>query len=145
MFSKPAVSVLLICFLCEVPIFVSHAPLNHEQGKVFQQQQQDQETPLSTSDFMKVKLDITREIVGGLAMADFTKIAQGAEELKKLSLESGWNVLTTPDYLQLSAEFRGSTDRLRQAAASKNIDGTTLAYFEVTLNCVRCHKYIRDK
>ena len=145
MFSKPAVSVLLICFLCEVPILVSHSPLKHEQGKVFQQQQQDQETTLSTSDFMKVKLDITREIVGGLAMADFTKIAKGAEELKKLSLESGWNVLTTPDYLQLSAEFRGSTDRLRQAAASKNIDGTTLAYFEVTLNCVRCHKYIRDK
>ncbi len=144
MFLKPAVSVLLICFLCEVPGGVTPAPLAHEIGQPAQQQQ-DQDLSLSTSDFMKVKLDISREIVGGLAMADFTKITQGADELKKLSLESGWNVLTTPDYFRLSAEFRGSTDRLRRAAASKNIDGTTLAYFEVTLNCVRCHKYIRDK
>ena len=145
MVSKRTVSVLLMCFLCEFPIFVSRGPLNHEQGKAFQQQQQDQETTLSTSDFLKVELDMTREIVGGLAMADFTKIAKGAEKLKKLSLESGGNVLTTLDYLPLSAEFRGSTDRLRQAAAAKNIDGTTLVYFEVTLNCVRCHDYLRDK
>ena len=65
--------------------------------------------------------------------------------MKKLSMESGWNVQTTPAYLKLSSEFRDSAERLRKAAEKKNIDGSTLAYFEVTLNCVRCHKYIRDK
>jgi hypothetical protein len=111
-----------------------------------QEEKQDQEQrPPSTSDFMMVKLDLSRDIVAGLAGADFAGMERSAEELKQLSMESGWNVETTPDYLKLSAEFRGSAERLREAAVAENIDAATLAYFEVTLNCVRCHKYLRDK
>ncbi len=111
-----------------------------------QEEQQDQQQKQATkSDFMIVKLDMAREIVAGLATADFVKMAKSADEMKKLSLESSWNVETTPDYLKLSADFRESAERLRLAANEKNIDAATLAYFEVTLNCVRCHKYIRDE
>ena len=109
------------------------------------QEQQDQEKKQAQSDFMIVKLDMARDVVAGLAAADFEKIARSANEMKKLSMESGWNVQTTPAYLKMSSEFRDSAERLRAAAEKKNIDGATLAYFEVTLNCVRCHKYIRDK
>ena len=119
-----------------------------ERSTVFpplQEQQDQEEKRPAQSDFMIVKLDMARDVVAGLASADFEKIANSANEMKKLSMESGWNVQTTPAYLKLSSEFRDSAERLRKAAEKKNIDGSTLAYFEVTLNCVRCHKYIRDK
>jgi hypothetical protein len=44
----------------------------------------------------------------------------------------------------MSSEFRGSAQRLRDHAKEKNVDAATLSYFEVTLNCVRCHKYVRQ-
>ena len=149
MIIKPVISMLLIGTLFGFSGFIetpcSPSESNHEAEAFFKRPiEQKQEHQTKTGDFMAVKLDLSRSIVAGLAMADFARIEKAADELKKMSMESGWNVQTTPDYLKLSAEFRESTDRLQAAAASKNIDGTTLAYFEVTLNCVRCHKYIRD-
>lgn len=105
---------------------------------------QDQDKVETTpTPFMLRKLDHSRDIVSGLAMEDFEMIAKNAQDLMALSQDAEWQVLTTPEYLKLSSEFRGSAERLREAASSKNLDGSTLAYFEVTLNCVRCHKYIR--
>ncbi|MEZ6094355.1 MAG: hypothetical protein R3C03_08970 [Pirellulaceae bacterium] len=95
--------------------------------------------------FMHRKLDHAREIVAGLATENFEKIRISAQELNLLSREAQWNVVQTADYVQLSSDFRSSAERLRKAAAEENLDGATLAYFEVTLNCVRCHRYIRDK
>lgn len=97
------------------------------------------------SGFMAKKLDSSREIVGGLAMEDYDAISKAAQDLLLLSHEADWNVITTKSYLQMSSDFRSSVGRLRDAGHDKNIDSATLAYFEVTLNCVRCHKYVRDQ
>ena len=105
-------------------------------------QEQDKIRKVST-EFMIRKLDDSRDIVAGLATEDFDLIAKSAQDLMVLSHEADWKVITTPDYLRMSSEFRGSAQRLRETAKEKNIDGATLAYFEVTLNCVRCHKYVR--
>lgn len=94
--------------------------------------------------FMRLKLAHTKEIVEGLALADFDGIARHAQKLSLLSLESNWHAIQSPEYAAASAEFRESVNRLEKAAQDKNLDGTTLAYFEVTLNCVRCHKYLRQ-
>jgi len=149
MIIKPVTSMLLIgtlfafSGLIEIPRSTSES--DHKAAAFFKLPiEPKQEHQTKTGEFMAVKLDLTRSIVGGLSMADFARVEKAADGLKKMSMESGWNVQTTPDYLKLSAEFRESTDRLRVAAEAKNIDGVTLAYFEVTLNCVRCHKYIRD-
>lgn len=104
---------------------------------------QEQEIQEDTVPFMQQKLNSSRDIVSGLALEDFDMIAKSAQDLMLLSHEADWNVLTTPEYLKMSADFRDSAERLRDSASEKNLDGSTLAYFEVTLNCVRCHKYIR--
>lgn len=106
--------------------------------------QQEEKIEKTTKPFMQRKLDASRDIVSGLAMEDFTLISKSGQDLMLLSHDADWKVITTPQYLQLSADFRGSAGRLRDAASAKNLDGSTLAYFEVTLNCVRCHKYIRE-
>ncbi len=107
--------------------------------------QDAQDVQLDAKKFMRKKLVSTSKIVEGLAIEDYSKISQGAQDLMLLSHESEWNVFQTPAYVRLSGEFRTSAERLRDAAKTKNLDGATLAYFEMTLNCVRCHKLIRQK
>ena len=80
----------------------------------------------------------------GLATADFDLIERGAQELSLASLDSSWQVLQTEDYVRQSAEFRRACYSLRAAAQQKNIDGATVAWMDVTLKCVQCHKYVRD-
>ena len=93
--------------------------------------------------FMRAKLEHTKDIVEGLALENFDAIGDHADKLLLLSLETNWKTFQTEEYLDLSEEFRDSADRLRSAAREKNLDGSTLAYFEVTMNCVRCHRYVR--
>ena len=97
----------------------------------------------NASKFMDKKLDAARDIVSGLATEDHQKIAKNAQALMLLSHESEWKVFQTQLYADLSNEFRASAGRLRDQANQSNLDGATLAYFEVTLSCVRCHKYVR--
>ena len=88
------------------------------------------------------KLDYSRDVVEGLATEDYELIAKAAQNLLVLSHEADWNVITTGEYLKMSSEFRETTTRLRERAREKNLDGATLAYFEMTLSCLRCHKHI---
>ena len=98
-----------------------------------------------TDAFMQIKLKRAQDVLRGLALEDFDNIAKNAQGLMLLSHESNWAVFQTVEYNRLSGEFRDSASRLRSAAKDKNLDGATLAYFEVTLNCVRCHKYTRTQ
>ena len=107
------------------------------------QQIEDQQVKEDAKLFMRAKLEHTKSIVEGLALEDFDAIGDHAQRLILLSNETNWRTFQTEEYLDLSEEFRGSADRLRTAAKERNLDGSTLAYFEVTLNCVRCHKYVR--
>ena len=69
----------------------------------------------------------------------------GAQQLSLASEDASWQVLQTEDYARQSAEFRHSCDRLRKAARERNLDGAALAWMEVTMKCVQCHKYVRDE
>ena len=108
---------------------------------VTQEQKVDDKTKVK---FMQRKLDYTKEIVAGLAMEDFNRITKGSQDLMLLSNESAWNAVNSPEYLKASSDFRETVSRLRSASKEKNLDGATLAYIEVTLNCVRCHKQLRS-
>jgi hypothetical protein len=94
--------------------------------------------------FMRAKLAHADHVLEGLALEDFEMIERAAQELSLASLDSNWQVLQTEDYVRQSAEFRRSCDLLKKAAQEKNLDGATLAWMDVTLKCVQCHKYVRD-
>ncbi len=93
--------------------------------------------------FMRIKLKRAQAVVEGLALERYDLIAKSAQDLILMSNESNWRVFQTEEYLDLSQEFQASAGRLQKAADEKNLDGATLAYFEVTMQCVRCHKYTR--
>ena len=94
--------------------------------------------------FMRAKLAHADHVLEGLAIEDYEMIERAAQELSLASLDSNWQVLQTEDYVRQSAEFRRSCDLLKKAAQDKNLDGATLAWMDVTLKCVQCHKYVRD-
>ena len=94
---------------------------------------------------MRAKLAHSSEVLEGLALEDFDMIGRGAQELSLASQASSWQVLQTEDYARQSAEFRRSCDTLRTAAKAKNLDGAALAWMDVTMKCIQCHKYVRDQ
>ena len=55
-----------------------------------------------------------------------------------------WHVHKTPQYELRSNEFRRAIDGLIEKAREKNLDGVSLSYVEMTLSCVKCHKYVRN-
>ena len=101
--------------------------------------------PDVVADFMRAKLGHSQDVLEGLALEDFDKIARAANELALASQASSWQVLQTEDYARQSAEFRRSCDSLRSAAKAGNLDGAALAWMEVTMKCVQCHKYVRGQ
>ena len=94
-------------------------------------------------EIMRAKLDHTQRILEGIALARFEIIERNANDLRILSDLSTWNVLRTPEYLRYSSGFRDTTERLTKAAVDRNLDAATLAYVELTFNCVECHKHVR--
>jgi hypothetical protein len=101
--------------------------------------------PDRVAGFMRAKLAHSQNVLEGLSLEDFDLIGKGAQELSLASQDSSWQVLQTEDYARQSAEFRRSCDTLRNAAREENLDGALLAWMEVTMKCVQCHRYVRDE
>jgi hypothetical protein len=95
------------------------------------------------SRFMRAKLGHSQKILEALAVEDFGTIAKSAQEISLISQAELWQVFKTPEYLQHSNEFRRAADAVTDAAKKKNLDGAALAYMDMTLKCVNCHKYVR--
>jgi hypothetical protein len=108
--------------------------------------QKDKVSPDKTrvKKIMQEKLKTSQGLLEGVALSDFDKISRSAEDLIQLSKTAEWYVYQTPRYEMHSNEFRRAAEGIIQKAKAKNIDGVTLAYFEMTMSCVRCHDYVRD-
>jgi cytochrome c556 len=102
-----------------------------------------EQRPNEVADFMRLKLEHSKDVLEGLATEDFGMIARGAQEMSLLAQASTWQVLQTPEYNQQSMEFRRTADAITRAAQDENLDGAALAYVELTMKCVTCHKYVR--
>ncbi len=94
-------------------------------------------------EFMREKLVHSQKVLEGIVTDDPESVAQHSQDLNLLSQAATWQVLQTPDYLQHSTEFRRATDALTAAAKKRNNDAAALAYLDVTMKCVTCHKYVR--
>ena len=97
----------------------------------------------SLGQLMRDKLDHAQELLGAVVLGDHGRVERIANDLVALSEASTWSPLQTVEYLHYAADFRGSAHALMEAAAARNTDGVSLAYMEMTLNCVQCHKHVR--
>ena len=106
-----------------------------------------QEPPKKADDareLMRQKLQHSQKVLEAIAVNDFDGLGKHAEELILLSKEAKWKVVQSPRYELYSTDFRRNAEALVQSAKEKNVDAAALAYVDLTLNCVKCHKYVRE-
>ena len=97
----------------------------------------------TTKDVMKFKLHHAQRVLEGIATENFEVIADNAEKLKKLSKQAEWHFRQTPEYQRFTTEFARHAEALSQAAKKENVDAATVAYFQMTVSCTSCHRYLR--
>ena len=108
--------------------------------------QDKEKSPPTRREFMRQKLEFSKQILEGLTTENYEFLGKDAKALRRLSQAAEWEVPTIPnatEYVTYTAEFQRLCDELALKAKDKNIDGATLAYLKITMNCVNCHKYVR--
>ena len=93
--------------------------------------------------WMKKKLDYSQNILAGIATADFDKIVENAEAMRHLSNIEGFIRGRTPGYRTQLHFFQESTDEIVRQAKKDNVEGAALAFTQLTVSCVNCHKQLR--
>jgi hypothetical protein len=97
----------------------------------------------TVSFWMKKKLDYSQNILAGIATADFDKIAENAEAMRHLSNIEGFIRGRTPGYRTQLHFFEESADEILRQAKKDNVEGAALAFTQLTVSCVNCHKQLR--
>ena len=97
----------------------------------------------SLGELMREKLDHAQALLGAVVLGNHAEVERTAGELVRLSEASTWSPLQTPQYLHHASDFRVAAQSLADEARARDIDGVSLAYMEMTLSCVQCHKHVR--
>jgi hypothetical protein len=104
-----------------------------------------QDEPAKTSSvWMTQKVQASQAVLTGLANADFQAIAQNAAAMGVLEYFEKWQRADSPGYRTQLRLFEFANRELMRAAREKNIDAATLAFNQLTVSCVNCHKIVRD-
>jgi hypothetical protein len=93
---------------------------------------------------MAEKLKQTHTIVTALAVEDFAQLGDAAQKLKQIGKDTLWKVSPNLTYVKYSAEFVSQADELGRRAKEGDLNGATLSYIRLTINCLECHKFARD-
>lgn len=93
--------------------------------------------------FMRKKLAASEKVLEGLAVEDFDLIAEGAKQLKATAGAAEFMAFNDTEYVEHADDFRRIINKLAVAAKEHRLDGATLAFLDVTMSCVECHKHVR--
>lgn len=93
---------------------------------------------------MHQKLEQAQKVLEGVALGDFDRISKASSEIVQISKRAQFLVMRTPKYDLYANDFRRSAEALIQNAKDRNLDAAALTYVDLTLTCVRCHKYVRE-
>jgi cytochrome c556 len=104
----------------------------------------DRDKDEKSSIWMKQKLSASQNILAGLTKGDFDAIDKNAQSMLVVEYLEKWLRADTPGYNMKPKDFEYANKALRLAAREKNMDGATIAYIQLTLSCVHCHKLVRD-
>jgi hypothetical protein len=138
---KKSLATLAALILITAPLAVQPTRGDDQQE---QEKQQEKQKEKPASIWMKMKLAATQNILAGLTKGDFDAIEKNASSMLFVDHLEKWLRADTPGYSMRLKEFEYANKSLKLAAHEKNIDGATIAYVQLTLSCVECHKLIRD-
>ncbi len=108
---------------------------------------EDKEPPAELANqpsiWMKKKLDYSQNILSGLASANFDKIVENAEAMQGLTKVEWFIRGRTPGYRTQLEIFLDANAEIIKQAKQDNLEGSTLAFTQLTISCVNCHKQLR--
>ncbi len=107
-------------------------------------EKQDQKKEPILARFMRQKLGASNKVLKGLVTDDFEEIEKGADALMKMSLAEEWRVSNDPSYARFSLDYQHTVRKLKAKAKKGTIDGSALAWVDVTMSCIECHEWIRN-
>lgn len=93
--------------------------------------------------FMRQKLQASTMILEGLCTEDLAMVNKGADTLLKMSKEEKWRVSNDMMYRRYSTEFGHAVEELQKEATDNDMDGTSMAWVNVTMKCLKCHEWVR--
>ncbi len=126
---KPVASTLVVAIILTLP------PLVHSQAPGAASEK--------TSIWMRQKLRASQEILKGLSDGDFQSIGANAQSMNVMEHLERWARAKRPDYQTQLRLFEFANRELIRSASERNLDGATLAYTQLTVSCVNCHKIVR--
>jgi hypothetical protein len=127
---KPIASIVIGALLLTL------APLVPAQGPA--------RTSEKASIWMRQKLRASQEILRGLSDGDFQCIGANAQSMNVMEHLERWARAGKPEYQTQLRLFEFANRELIRAAAEQNLDAATLAYTQLTVSCVNCHKIVRN-
>ena len=101
-------------------------------------------TEKEISIWMHQKTNLSQRVMEGLTEGDFDKIQRGAVLMNVMSYFEGRSHASDPEYKRQLGQFDFANRELIRMAKAKNLEGATLAYNQLTVSCVYCHKTLRD-
>lgn len=97
----------------------------------------------SLRDTMRFKLHYAQGVLEGIATENFPLVTTNAVRLGQLARSTEWKARTTPEYDRFTTDFLRHTEALRKAAQKGNAEAASVAYFQLTVSCVNCHRHLR--
>ena len=94
--------------------------------------------------FMRQKIHASNLILEGLCTDDLKAVANGTQTLLKMPGEARWRVSNDVLYRRYSTEFVQAVEELQKEAESNNMEGASMAWVNVTMKCLKCHKWVRN-
>jgi hypothetical protein len=124
------------------PAFLIMSVLCSAIGSAADQAPPSSDQPMSF--WMQRKLEYSKNILAGIAAGDFDKIVTSAESMRKLSTVEGFIRGQTPGYRTQLQIFEASADEIIRQGKNDNAEGAALAFTQLTISCVNCHKQLRE-
>ena len=94
--------------------------------------------------WMKKKLDYSQNILAGITAEDFDKIADNARAMKGLGKFEAFVRSRNAAYTRQLQTFEEVNDEIIRQADNDNVEGVALAFTQLTINCINCHKVLRQ-
>lgn len=94
--------------------------------------------------WMEQKLRLSKDLLAGLATADFEAIGKSAEIMNGLNRMEKFVRRNPEGYRDQLKQFNMANKALMRASRNENLEAATLAFNQMTISCVSCHQSLRE-
>jgi len=94
--------------------------------------------------FMRQKLLASSLILEGLCTENLKMVSDGSDTLMKMSREEHWRVSNDMMYRRYSEQFVHAVEELKHEADDNDMNGSSMAWVDVTMKCLKCHEWVRN-